>query len=206
MLQPAGHRLARQSDRQPVDAVKVSAVLIDMIPEPVDSPVPTGLTGANISINVTSPLVWQMASEDNFYMEEVVVADCDYVVGGPTCTCLKSAGLIVDLAGGVTVGVSFPADLAGDVIVGVSCPADLTRDVTVGVSSQADLAGGVTVRVVLSAVAGVASSADLAGDISVGMMSSAVAEAASLADLAEVASSADLAEVASSVLEMSPSV
>ena len=147
--------------------VKVSAVLIDMIPEPVDSPVPIGLASANSSINNKSPLVRQMASEDNFYMEEVVVADldiCDYVVGGPTSTCLKSAGVIVDLAGGVTVGVSSPADLAGDI--------------TVVVSSTADLAGGVTVGVVLSAVAEVPSSADIAevasdvaGDVTVGVTS-----------------------------------
>ena len=69
VLQPAGYRSPRPSDRQPFDAVKVAAVLIDMIPEPVDSPVPTGLACVNSSINDTSPLVWQMASEDNFYME-----------------------------------------------------------------------------------------------------------------------------------------
>ena len=60
---------------------------------------------------------------------------CDYVVGGPTSTCLRSAGLIVYLAGGITVGVSFPADLGADVTVSVSPLADLAGDITVGVSS-----------------------------------------------------------------------
>ena len=53
-------------------------------------------------------------------MEEAVVADsdfCDSVVTRPTSTCLKNTGLIVDLTGGVTVGVSFPDDLAGYIIV-----------------------------------------------------------------------------------------
>ena len=165
-----------------------------MILEPVDSPAPTGLARANSSINDTSPLIRQITSEDDFYMEEAVVADldfCDSVVGGPTSTCLKSAGLIVDLAGGVTIGVSSPADLA--------------EDVTVGMSSLADLAGGVAIGVVFSAVvevassadvaevafsadlADVASSADCAGDITVGVMSSAVAEVASSAASAGVA-------------------
>ena len=79
-----------------------------MIPEPVDSPAPTGLAGANGSINDTSPLVRQIASEDNLSIEEAVVADldfCDSVVGGPTSTCLKNTWLVVDLAGGVTVGM-----------------------------------------------------------------------------------------------------
>ena len=56
VLQLAGRRSARQSDRQPVDAVKVSAVLIYIIPELVDSPLPTGLAGANSSINDKPPL------------------------------------------------------------------------------------------------------------------------------------------------------
>ena len=106
---PAGCRLTRQSNRQLVDAVKVSAVIIDVFPEPVDSPVPTGLTGANSSTNNTLPLVRQMASEDNLSMEEDVVANlkfCYSVVGGPTSMPMKIDGLIVDLAGDITVGVS----------------------------------------------------------------------------------------------------
>ena len=65
---------------------------------------------------------------------------CDSVAGGPTSTCL--AGLIVDLAGGVTVAVSSPADLVGDVTVGLLTPADLAGDVTVGVSSPVDRRNG----------------------------------------------------------------
>ena len=41
------------------------------------------------------------------------------VVRRPTSTPLKIAGLTVDIAGDVTVGVSSPADLTGDVTVGV---------------------------------------------------------------------------------------
>ena len=125
----------RQSDRQLVCAVKVSAVMIDVIPEPVNSPVPAGL--ANSSTNNTPPLVRQLELDDDFSLEEVVLADfnfCNSVVGGPTSMLLKSNGLIVDLAGDVTVGVSSLAELAGDVTVGVSSPADLAGNVTVGVS------------------------------------------------------------------------
>ena len=216
VLQTADRRSARQSDRQPGNTVKVYVVLIAMIPKPVDCPVPTGLASANSSINEMPPLVRQMASDDNLSIEEAVVTDldfCDSVVGGPTSTFLKNTGLIVDLAGGVTVGVSSPADLDGDVTIGVSSPADLAGDIAVAVTSPTDLNKNITIGVVLSAVAEVASSADIAevassadlaevassadldltGDVTVGVMSSAVAEAASLADLAEVASSADLA-------------
>ena len=149
--QLAHHRSTQQSDRQPVNVVRVSAVMIDVIPVPVDNPVPTSLASAKSSIDDTSSVVRQMASEDNPYMEGMVVTDPDFrdcVVGGPTSAFLRSSDGIVDLAGDVTVGVSSPADLAGDV--------------TVGVSSPADLAGGVTVGVAPSVIAGVASPADLA--------------------------------------------
>ena len=60
---PAHRWLTRQSDRL-VDAVKVSAVMIDMIP--VDNRVTTGLTGAMNSVNYNMPpLVQQMTSEDD---------------------------------------------------------------------------------------------------------------------------------------------
>ena len=203
--------MPRQSDRQLVDAVKVSAEMIDMIPEPVNSHVPAGLAGANSSSNNASPLVWQLASEDDLSLEEVVVADlnfCNYVVGGPTSMFLKNTGFIVDLAGDVTVGVSSPVKLAGDVTISVSSPVDLAGNITVGVSFPADLAGGVTVGVAPWAVAEVASSVDiaevaptadlaevvsstdLAGDVPAGVASSAVTEVASSADIAEVVSSA----------------
>ena len=156
--------------------VKVSAVLLDVIPVPVDSPVPTGLASAKSSTNNTSPVVQQMVSEDDLYMEAMVVTDPDFrdcVIGGPTAAPLGSAGVIVNIAGDVTVSVSSPTELAGDV---TPC-----WRLTVGVSYPADIAGGVvTVSVAPSAVAEVASSAD-------------IAEVAPSADLAEVASSADLA-------------
>ena len=68
-------------------------------------------------------------------------------VSGPTDTALKIAGLTVDLAGDVTVGVAPSADLAGDVTIGVPSSADLAEDVTIGVVSSADLAEVVTAGV-----------------------------------------------------------
>ena len=181
----AHRRSTRQSDRKLDGAVKVSALMIDVIQEPGDIPVPTGFAGAKISTRNTPPLVQQMTSEDDLSADEEVVADskfCDTFVGGPTSTPLKIAGLTIDLAGYVTVGVASSADHAGDITVGVASSTDLAGDVTVDVVPSADLAGDVTV--------GVASLADLdgdvtdlAGDITVGV--------ASLADIAEVAPSVD---------------
>ena len=79
---------------------------------------------------------------------------CDTFAGGPTFTPLEIAGLTVDLAGDVKVGVASSADLAGEAAAGVASLADPAEVVTAGVASSADLAGVVTV--------GVASSADLA--------------------------------------------
>ena len=61
VLRPASCWSTRQSDRQLVHVVKVSAVMIDVILEPVDSPVPAGLAGANSNTNNTPPLVRQLA-------------------------------------------------------------------------------------------------------------------------------------------------
>ena len=108
--------------------------------EPVNSPVPTGLAGANSSTNNTPPLVRNLASEDDPPLQEVVVANlnfCNYVVGGPISVPLKSAALLVDFAGDVTVGVSSLTELAGDVTVGVLFPANLAGGVTVGVAPSA---------------------------------------------------------------------
>ena len=177
VLQPAGSRATQLSDSQHVEAVKVSAVLVDVTPELVDSPVPAGLAGNNGETNRMPPLVWQAALEDGLSMKEKVVAgvnSCDSVVGGPTSTFLSSVDGIVDLAGDITVSMSSSADLAGGVTVGVTYPADA------GVASPAYLAGGVTIGVAPLAYAGVASpadfaevasSADLAGDITVGVLS-----------------------------------
>ena len=148
----------RQTDRKLDDAVKVSAVMIDVIPEPVDIPVNTGLAGAKNSTNDTPPLFRQMTSEDDLSVDEEVVADSkfrDTMVRGPTSTPQKIAGLTADLAGDVTVGVSSSANLAGDVTVGVASSADLAEVFTIGVASSADLAGDVTISVL--------SPADLAG-------------------------------------------
>ena len=61
---PAHRRLASQLDRQLVDAVKISTVLIDVIPGLVDNPVPTGLTSDQ------KPLVWQMRSDEDLSVDE----------------------------------------------------------------------------------------------------------------------------------------
>ena len=97
--------------------------MIDVIPEPVNSPVPASFAGAHSSTNYTPSLVWHLLSDDDLSLEEVVVADlnfCNSVVGGPTSTFLKKTRLIVDFTGDITVGVSPPADLAGDVTVGAT--------------------------------------------------------------------------------------
>ena len=54
--------------------------MINVIPESVNSPVPTSLTGANGSTNDTPPLVRQMASEDDLSMVEAVMADLDFMI------------------------------------------------------------------------------------------------------------------------------
>ena len=144
VLRPAGSRSTQQSDGQHIGVVKVFAVLVDVTPELVEEPVPTGTTSDGDDTEYMSPLVWQAVLGDDLSMKEEVVpgVDCyDSVVGEPTSACLASAGRLVDLAGGVTVGVTSPADLAGGVTVGVTSLADA------GVASPADLAGGVTVGV-----------------------------------------------------------
>ena len=153
--------------------VKVSALMIDVIPEPVDIPVLTGFAGAKKSIGNTPPLDQQMTSEDDLSVDDVVVADPksrETFVSGPTSTTPKIAGLTVNLAGDVTAGVASSADLAEVVTVGVTSSADIAGDITAGVASSADLANVVTV--------GVAPSADLAGDVTAGVACSV--------DLAEV--------------------
>ena len=156
-------RLTRQMDRKL--EVKASVVMIDVIPEPVDIPVPTGLAIAKNGTNNTPPLVHQVVSKDDLSADEEVVADSkfrDTVVGGPTPTTLKIAGLIIDLAGHVTVAVSSSADLAGDVTASVASSTDLAGDVTASVSTPSDLAGD------LEAFSA-SSSADHAGDVTVGV-------------------------------------
>ena len=89
-----------------------------------------------------------MPSEDDLSAHKEIVADqefCDTFVGGPTPTTLMIAGLIVDLAGDVSVGVALSADLAEVATVGEASSTDLAEVVTVGVESSADLAEVVTV-------------------------------------------------------------
>ena len=85
---------------QPIEVVKVSAVLVDANPEQVDSHVSAGLFGADDGTNRMSPLTRQAALEDDLSRKEEVVAGvncCDYVVGGPNSTFLSSADGIVYL-------------------------------------------------------------------------------------------------------------
>ena len=163
-------------DRKLDDAVKVYAVMIDVIQEPVDISVPTALAGAKNSITNTPPLIRQMASEDDLYVDNEVEADstfCDTVSGGPTSTPLEIVVWRRPCWRYHRRCVYSPADLAGDVTIGVLAPADHTKNITVGVSSRPTLLD--------------------------------TSEVAFSADIAEVASSADLADVAS-LLEVSPSV
>ena len=122
VLRPAGGRSTQQSDRQHIGVVKVSAVLVDVTPELVEEPVPTGTTGDDGDTEYISPPVWPGV-------------DCyDSVVGEPTSACLDSAVGSVGLAGGVTVGVTSPTDLTKDVTIKVTALADA------GVASLADSA------------------------------------------------------------------
>ena len=188
---PAAGRHNSLIDGQYIEAVKVSAVLVNVTPGLVEEPVLIGTTGDDGDTDYMSLMVWQVLLGDDLSMKEEVVPGvdcCDSVVGGPTSAFLDSAVGFVDLAGGVTIGVTSladagvasPADLAGGVTVGVASPADAA------VASLADLAGGDNIRVTSLANAGVASLADA------GVASLADAGVSSLA-VAEVASSADLA-------------
>ena len=80
-------------------------------------------------------------------VEEVDSKFWDTLVGGPTTTPLKIAGLTVDLAGDVTADVASSADISGVDTVGVASSADLAGVITAGVASPADLAGDVTAGV-----------------------------------------------------------
>ena len=71
---PARRPLTCQSDKQLVDAVNVSAVIIDVIPNLVDNPVPTGLTSAMHSANKAPHLFRRMTSEDDLSADGEVVA------------------------------------------------------------------------------------------------------------------------------------
>ena len=188
----ARRRSTRQSDSKLDGVVKVSAFMIDVIQKPVHIPVPTGLVGAKISTRNTPPLVRQMTSDDDLSANEELMANSkfwDTFIGGPNTMPLKIAGLTVDLAGDVTVGVASSADLTEVVTDGVASSADFTEVITFGVTSSADLHGVVDAGVASTAdlaevvTAGVASLADLVGDVTAGE--------ASLADIAEVAPSAD---------------
>ena len=91
-----------------------------------------------------------MTSEDDISADEDVVADLKFrnnVVGGPTSTPLKIAGLTVNIAGDIAVSVSSPSYLVGDVTVGVVSSPDLAGNVTVGVASPAHPASVVTAGV-----------------------------------------------------------
>ena len=76
------------------------------------------------------PLVRQMTPEDELSANEVIVVD-------PTSTTPSIAGLTVNLAEVVTIGVASSADLAEVVTVGVASSADCAEVVTTGVSPSA---------------------------------------------------------------------
>ena len=102
-------------------------MLVDVIPELVEEPVPTSTTGDDGDTEYMSPLVWQAVLGNGLSMKEEVVpsVDCyDSLVGEPTSAYLDSAGGFVDLAGGDTVGVTSPANLVRGITVGVTSLAD----------------------------------------------------------------------------------
>ena len=74
VLRPARRRSTRQMDTKLNDVVKVSAVLINVILEPVYITVPTGLTSAKKRTNDAPPLVRQTTSDDDLTADEEVVA------------------------------------------------------------------------------------------------------------------------------------
>ena len=77
----------------------------------------------------------------------------------------------VDLAGGITVGVSSPVDLAGGVTVGMAPSA--VAGVVSPAADLAEVASSAVAEVASSAdLAEVASSADLVGDVNIGVVSS----------------------------------
>ena len=81
-------------------------MLVDVNPELMEEPVPTGTTGDDGDTEYMSPVVWQAVLGDGLSMKEEVVPGvgcCDSVVGEPTSAFLDSAVGFVDLAGGVTV-------------------------------------------------------------------------------------------------------
>ena len=91
-----------------------------------------------------------MTSESDLYADEQVVADQEIretFAGGATSATRKIAGLTVDLAGDVTVGVASSAELAEVITVGVASSTDLAGVVTAGVAPSADPDGDVTTGV-----------------------------------------------------------
>ena len=101
LTRPACRRLTCQSDRELVDVVKVSAVLINVIPGLVDNHVPTGLTGATHSACKMPPLVRQTMSEEVLSADEKVVDDSECwndVVGGPTSTPLGQPYTLLEMS------------------------------------------------------------------------------------------------------------
>ena len=134
---------ASRPDRQPVEAVKVSAVLVDVTPEPVDSPVPASLAGADGSTNRTPPLVRQAMLESGHFFTVILWSDHQ-----PLHSRVVLMGSWILLETSPLVCRPRPTLIAGDVTAGVSSPTYLAEGVTIGVAP--------------SAVAGVASSADLA--------------------------------------------
>ena len=169
VLRPAVGRSTQQSDRQHIGVVKVSAVLVDVTPELVEEPVPTGTTGDDGDTEYISPPVWQTVLGSGLSVREEAApgVDCyDSVVGEPTSACLDSAVGFVGLAGGVTVGVTSPTDLTKDVTIKVTALADagVASPAVAGVASLA-VAGVAS----LADSAEVVSSAGVAGNVAVGV-------------------------------------
>ena len=148
-------------------------MLVAVAPEPVYSPVPAGLAGADGDTIGIPPLVRQAVLVDS-------------LVIGPTSTFLSSADGIVDLADKGAASTDEIVEVASD--AGAASPAEIAEVAAdAGAASPAEIAE-------VAADAGAASPTEFAEAASL----ADIAEAASLADIAEAASLADFAEVASS--------
>ena len=153
--QPVSPWASRRTDRKRGGAVKVSALAINVIPEPVDVPVTYPLASSVLSEAPETRYPCLIGRRKMSYLR--MKGSCSTLLAmsplkwRPRATLLELSPSVWRprpiLLENVTIGVASSADLAGVVTVGVTSSADLAGDVTVGVVSSADLAGVVTVGV-----------------------------------------------------------
>ena len=159
----AGSRSTQQSDGQHIGAVKVSAVLVDVTPELVEEPVPTGTTGYDVTSLANAGMASSAVLAGGVTVGVILLA-----IAGVAYLADAWVASLAELDGGVTVGVASPAvaGVASLANAGVASLADA------GVASLA-IAGVASLAVAgvasLADFAEVASSADIAGSVTVGV-------------------------------------